>query len=183
MSHKSAKRPAWRTPLFLGFAAGLAAVHVRKVLAQGVSAVAGPWDEVLAAEHKLVMALLDKAIETSPSARLKRKLLLAKIDWGLSKHAYAEETVVYPALRALGGAEEKSLFDDHAEIKILLASLRDRPSDDAGWTEDANSLKVILETHMAEEEAKVFPRLRTALGEAENARLTTLLNAQSIRLA
>ncbi|MDG2520371.1 hemerythrin domain-containing protein [Caulobacter segnis] len=182
MSDRTTRR-RWRGPLALGFALGLGLVHLRKLLAQGASAVAGPWDQVLAAEHKVVMSLLDRAMDTPPQARLRRKLLLAKIEWGLSKHAYAEETVIYPALRALGGAGEKSLFDDHAEIKILLASLRDRPADHPDWIEDARALKALLETHMAEEEATVFPRLRSALPEAQNLRLTTLLNAQSIRLA
>lgn len=183
MSHKVARRRPWRSPLAVGFAIGLAAVHLRKVLAQGVSAVAGPWDQVLAAEHKVVMTLLDRAIEAPRGARLKKKLLFAKIEWGLSKHAYAEETVIYPALRALGQGEDKPLFDDHAEVKILLAALRDRPAEDQKWVEDARALKAILEAHMAEEEARVFPRLREALPDAENARLTALLNAQSMRLA
>ena len=60
---------------------------------------AGDWDEVLAAEHKMTLALFDKMLATDETQKIKRGMLLTKLTHALDKHAHQEEMVVYPALR------------------------------------------------------------------------------------
>jgi hemerythrin superfamily protein len=181
------RHPAASAAVLAGAAGLLAGVLLplgRKLAAQGVSAVSGDWVEVLTAEHRLVEGLLNDLVETGEKETGKRKALLAKIDWGLSKHAFAEETVIYPALRELHtDSAEKDLYDDHADIKILLAELRERPAGDPEWVRFAAELRSIVTTHAREEEVSVFPHLRERLSPQQNAKLTKQVNRQEMRLA
>src|SRR5687767_1780976 len=59
-----------------GAAIGLAANFGRKLLTQGMSAASGDWDEVLATEHDLTMAIFDKMLATDATQGFKRKMLL-----------------------------------------------------------------------------------------------------------
>ena len=82
-----------------GVAIGFAANYGRKFLMQSVEAAAGDWDEILAAEHYLALAIFDKMLATDETQTFTRKMLLMKLTHALDKHAHQEEMVVYPALR------------------------------------------------------------------------------------
>ena len=82
-----------------GAAIGFAANYGRKFLMQGMEATVGDWDEILAAEHDMALAIFDKMLATDETQSFKRKMLLMKLTHALNKHAHQEEMVVYPALR------------------------------------------------------------------------------------
>src|SRR3954469_15765119 len=82
-----------------GVALGFAANFGRKALMQGMEAAVGQWDEILATEHDMALAIFDKMLATDQSQTFKRKMLLMKLTHALDKHAHQEEMVVYPALR------------------------------------------------------------------------------------
>ena len=82
-----------------GVAIGVAANFGRKALMQGMEATTGAWDEMLAAEHDMALAIFDKMLATDESQTFKRKMLLMKLTHALDKHSHQEEMVVYPALR------------------------------------------------------------------------------------
>ena len=82
-----------------GAAIGFAANYGRKFLMQGMEAAAGDWDEILATEHDMALAIFDKMLATDQTQTFKRKMLLMKLTHALDKHAHEEEMVVYPALR------------------------------------------------------------------------------------
>ena len=69
----------------------IAANYGRKFFIQGMSAAAGDWDEVLAAEHDTALAIFDKMLATDPSQTFKRTMLLKKLGHALDKHAHEEE--------------------------------------------------------------------------------------------
>ena len=50
-----------------GAAIGFAANYGRKALMQGMEAVVGDWDEILAAEHDMALAVFDKMLATDES--------------------------------------------------------------------------------------------------------------------
>ena len=56
-----------------GVAIGLAANYGRKALMQGMEAMAGDWDEILAAEHDMALAIFDKMLATDATQTFKRK--------------------------------------------------------------------------------------------------------------
>ena len=56
-----------------GAAIGFAANYGRKFLMQGMEAMAGDWDEILAAEHEMTLAIFDKMLATDPTQSFKRR--------------------------------------------------------------------------------------------------------------
>ena len=91
---------------------------------QGMEAAAGDWDEILAAEHDMALAIFDKMLATDESQTFKRKMLLMKLTHALDKHAHQEEMVVYPALReANEAADADQLESEHGYIKTFIYEL------------------------------------------------------------
>src|SRR5215207_4476856 len=62
-----------------GAAIGIAANFGRKFVTQAMSAAAGDWDEVLATEHDLTMAVFDKLLATDQTQTFKRTMLLKQL--------------------------------------------------------------------------------------------------------
>ena len=77
-----------------GAAIGFAANYGRKFITQAVSGISGDWDEVLATEHDLTLAVFDKMLATDASQTWKRSMLLMQLTHALDKHAHEEEMVV-----------------------------------------------------------------------------------------
>src|SRR3546814_14508850 len=84
-------------------AAVLAANFGRKDIMQAPTALAGDWDQALAQEHKAALALFDELEQTEHATR--RAMLFAKLKQALSRHAFEEANVIYPALRDHGAGE------------------------------------------------------------------------------
>jgi len=57
-----------------GAAIGLAANYGRKFLMQGMEAAIGDWDEILATEHDMALAIFDKMLATDASQTFKRRM-------------------------------------------------------------------------------------------------------------
>ena len=168
----------------VGVMAGLAATVGRKVAVQGLAAMSGDWFEELMAEHKAVLALFDKLQATSSAQITKRSMLLAQIKHALSKHAFEEENVIYPALRDAGETEmANQLNEEHGTVKQYLYDLGNMPRDDSRWLPKAAELRQDLEQHMTEEETRIFPAFKARMGADQNARLTTALNREGFKLA
>lgn len=164
----------------LAFAANLG----RKLAVQGMSARKGNWAESLAAEHKVVLALFDKALATDESQTAKRNTLLMQIGHALDKHAYAEEHVVYPALReANDKADAEHLEAEHGEVKTFLYRLHNMESDSAEWLSTVREFRDSVSAHARMEEDEVFPRLRAEIDEALDAKLTHDVNKAGFMMA
>ena len=101
----------------------------------------------------------------------RRARLFLKLKRNLSKHALAEEDVIYPLLRERTGAgtDVDRLFHEHAEMKIALARLEDQFAGDEAWSREVRSLRDLIARHAADEETVEFPRLRAALNEKQRA--------------
>lgn len=167
-----------------GVLVGLLANPARKLAVQAPTMLKGEWDEALAAEHKATLAVIDLAEDTGTDDTARRKLHLAQLKHMIGKHSFQEENVVYAAMRGHGLLDEaKHLNEDHGEVKRLLFELTEMPKDDARWLATVRELRSALEEHMREEEEELFPKLRNALGEEENARLTKAMNKEGLKLA
>ena len=89
-------RPVLIGAAVAGAALGLAANLGRKFVTQAVSGIAGDWDEVLATEHDMTIAIFDKMLATDSTQTWKRGMLLMQLTHALDKHAHEEETVDLP---------------------------------------------------------------------------------------
>jgi len=155
----------------------LAANFGRKFLTQAVSGVSGDWDEVLSTEHDMTEAIFDKMLATDSSQTWKRSMLLMQLTHALDKHAHAEETVVYPALReANENVSADELNKEHGYIKTFLYELGQMESDDPSWLEKVREFRDLVVEHARMEENEVFPRFKQAMDEEQNAKITALVN-------
>jgi len=167
-----------------GAALAMAANLGRKFLTQAMSASQGNWADSLAAEHDAVLMLFDKMLATDDSQTVQRKMMLMKLGYALDKHAYAEEHVVYPALReANDRADAENLETEHGEVKEFLYRLNHMSADDPAWVETVQQFRNSVEAHAKMEEDEVFPRLRSEIDEELDARITKEVNKAGFMMA
>ena len=160
-----------------GAAFGIAANFGRKFMTQAMSGAAGDWDEVLATEHDMTLALFDKMLATDPSQTFKRTMMVKQLTHALDKHAHQEENVVYPALREAGQkVEADQLNGEHGYVKTYLYELNQMPADDPFWLEKVREFRGLIAEHAKMEEEEVYPTFKKGLDEETNARITSLMN-------
>jgi hemerythrin superfamily protein len=167
-----------------GAAIGLAANYGRKALMQGIEAAVGDWDEILAAEHDMALAIFDKMLATDETQTFKRKMLLMKLTHALDKHAHQEEMVVYPALREANEATDADhLEGEHGYIKTFIYELNKAGPDSPTWLEKVRQFRQLVASHAHMEEEQVFPRFKEALTEEQNSEITSLVNRDGFWMA
>jgi hemerythrin superfamily protein len=167
-----------------GAAIGFAANYGRKFLMQGMEAAAGDWDEILAAEHDMAIAIFDRMLATDETQTFKRKMLLMKLTHALDKHAHQEEMVVYPALREANEAvDADTLEGEHGYIKTFIYELNEMGPDSPNWLEKVREFRALVHRHAHMEEEQVFPRFKRDLDEEQNARITSLVNRDGFWMA
>jgi hemerythrin superfamily protein len=160
-----------------GAAIGIAANYGRKFITQAVSGLSGDWDEVLAAEHDLTLAVFDKMLATDASQTWKRSMLLMQLTHMLDKHAHEEEMVVYPALREANQVTEADeLNSEHGYMKTFLYELGQMEADHPMWLEKIREFRALVAEHAKMEEEEVFPAFKRGLDAEQNAKITSLVN-------
>jgi hemerythrin superfamily protein len=88
----------------------------------------------------------------------------------LSVHAAVEEMILYPLLRKADPNQNDLVdhsLDEHQEVKELLAKVDGRPANDPEIRQVFAKLKSSVEEHVAEEEGKLFPALRSHVKQDE----------------
>jgi hemerythrin superfamily protein len=167
-----------------GAAIGFAANYGRKAIMQGMEAAAGDWDEILATEHDMALAIFDKMLATDETQTFKRKMLLMKLTHALDKHAHQEEMVVYPALREANEmADADHLESEHGYIKTFIYELNEMGADSPSWLEKIREFRQLVSEHAHMEEEQVFPTFKRAMDEEQNARITSLVNRDGFWMA
>lgn len=167
-----------------GAAIGFAANYGRKLMMQGMEAAVGDWDEILAAEHDMALAIFDKMLATDKSQTFKRKMLLMKLTHALDKHAHAEEMIVYPALREANEAGDADQFEgEHGYIKTFIYELNEMGEDSSTWLEKIREFRSLVSKHAHMEEEQVFPRFKQAMTAEQNERITKLVNRDGFWMA
>jgi hemerythrin superfamily protein len=167
-----------------GMAIGLAANYGRKFLMQGMEAAAGDWDDILAAEHELTLGIFDKMLATDESQTWKRSMLLMKLTHALDKHAHQEEMVVYPALREANLAVDADhLEGEHGYIKTYIYELKNMGPSGPNWLEKVREFRALVSKHAHMEEEEVFPSFKQNMTDAQNKKITGLVNADGFWMA
>ena len=167
-----------------GVAIGMAANYGRKFIMRGMEATAGDWDEILAAEHDMALAIFDKMLATDETQTFKRKMLLMKLTHALDKHAHQEEMVVYPALReANEAADADHLEGEHGYIKTFIFELNEIGPEASNWLEKVREFRQLVSSHAHMEEEQVFPRFKQDMDEEQNAHITSLVNRDGFWMA
>ena len=167
-----------------GMAIGVAANYGRKFLMQGLESAAGDWDDILAAEHEMALGIFDKMLMTDETQTWKRSMLLMKLTHALDKHAHQEEMVVYPALREDNMAvDADQLEGEHGYIKTFIYELKNMGASAPNWLEKVREFRALVAKHAHMEEETVFPAFKKEMTEEQNAKVTSLVNADGFWMA
>lgn len=175
---------SWLGAAAAGAAIAIAANLGRKLAMQGMSAAAGDWDDMLAAEHDATLALFDKILATDDSQTIKRAMMIKQLTHALDKHAHEEEHVVYPALRAANEAHDADLLEgEHGYVKTFLFELNEMEKGSSDFLPKVREFRDMVSRHAKMEEEEVFPRLKEGLTDDQNAHITTLVNKEGFKMA
>lgn len=123
--------------------------------------------ELLKNDHAKVSSLFDQ-IEPATDAATRQRLF-TQLKQELDVHAHIEETILYPALK--GAAETRDIteeaYEEHQEVKDLLAELEATPADSEEWSDMIMELRENVEHHVEEEEGEMFTKAREVLSEQQ----------------
>jgi len=124
-------------------------------------------------DHRKIRGLLEQMVAFPTGSMAKRARLFLMLKRKLAKHAMAEEDVVYPIVRndSAGGDRRKHLYDEHADMKILLREIEEDVKLGQDWTVHVTALRDVVLQHIEEEENTIFPELRRELSEARQPEL------------
>jgi len=155
-----------------GMAAGIAGSRLLPPLYGAVTGssrvrTGGDPFRMLMEDHREILSLLDEMLQARPDQLAHRTKLFLLFKRKLAKHALAEEDVIYPIVSkgSADSGQRTHLYDEHAEMKILLHTLEAQLKAGEDWTNVVRSLSGLIRPHIEEEETEIFPQLRHKLNE------------------
>jgi hemerythrin superfamily protein len=121
---------------------------------------------LLKADHAAVKKLFG---QEEKSTGQKKQETFDQIKAALDVHATIEEEIFYPAVKKARSEnvkdEVREGYEEHKQIKSLLAETSKVTPDDETWDMKIKVLKEDVEHHVKEEEGEMFPDAKKFLGE------------------
>jgi hemerythrin superfamily protein len=99
----------------------------------------------------------------------------------LSVHAEAEEQVVYPAVRSFYG-ETQELYDEQAEMKVMLAELKSSYPTATDFKSKIERLKTAVMDHVRQEENTMLAAIRSNCSSDQQEQLATQFKSAKSKL-
>jgi hemerythrin superfamily protein len=124
---------------------------------------------LLKSDHAAVKKLFAQEERATKQSDDKRQSIFDQINDALTVHATIEEEIFYPAVKKAREEhlkdEVREAYEEHQQIKNLLAKIANISPDDESWDMKIKVLKEDVEHHVKEEESEMFPDARKFLGE------------------
>jgi iron-sulfur cluster repair protein YtfE (RIC family) len=141
--------------------------------------------DLLKEGHETVSGLF-KQFETSTS-RSDTEQIVERIRSELATHAHLEESIFYPTLEDQNDQDLIELVDEsleeHQEVKDLLKEIEGLTTGGQPLRSKVMELREKVEHHAAEEEAEMFPRVRTVLTAEDLERMGVEIAAEKEHFA
>lgn len=118
----------------------------------------------LTADHREVEALFERLEALEPGDE-QAVDLVDQITIDQVRHSVAEEQYLYPAVREHvqgGDAIADKEIEDHTKVELILKYLEHRPADDERFGELSKQLIAEVDSHVKDEEQRLFPALLEA---------------------
>src|ERR1700691_958967 len=142
---------------------------------------------LLKADHAAVKKLFAQEQKATKQDDEKKQIVFDQIKDALTVHATIEEEIFYPAVKKARQEhvkdEVREGYEEHRQIKILIAEIANITPDDETWDMKVKVLKEDVEHHVKDEETKKLPAARKFLGEKRLMELGTELEARKQYLA
>jgi hemerythrin superfamily protein len=114
---------------------------------------------ILEADHRQVEDLFERIDKAEGQERMP---LIDELATALAGHMQLEETVVYPKMEPVTGAEAVQEGEtEHELARKGLTEMQDLAPDEPGFGAALEAVKAGIEHHVEEEEKDVFPKLRS----------------------
>jgi len=125
--------------------------------------------ELLKNDHEKVSRIFEQLESAPASDASSRRQLFVQLKQELDLHTHAEETIFYPVLKQAAATREITLdaYEEHQEVKNLLAELEGLPMDDEEWQDILVELRENVEHHVEVEENEMFEQAREILSPAQ----------------
>ena len=141
---------------------------------------------LLKADHAAVKKLFAQEQRATKQDDEKKQSIFDQIKDALTVHATIEEEIFYPAVKKAREEhvkdEVREGYEEHQQIKNLLAQIASITPGDETWNMKVKVLKEDVEHHVKEEEGEMFPDARKFLGEKRLIALGAELQARKQEL-
>lgn len=133
--------------------------------------------ELLKQDHQKVSGIFQQLEPAADEAT--RRQLFTQLKQELDLHAHVEETLLYPVLKEAAETRDITLeaYDEHKEVKELLAQLEQTPPGDERFTDLVTELRDNVEHHVDEEENEMFTKAREVLSPQQIEEIGDRINA------
>ena len=125
--------------------------------------------ELLKNDHDEVEELFEEYEKAGDKAVAKKQALFEQIREALTIHMDIEETIFYPAVKALRDEEIKDEVreadEEHHVVKLLLGELARMSPSDEQFDAKMTVLKENVEHHVEEEESELLPDAKKRLSD------------------
>lgn len=143
--------------------------------------------DLLKADHKLVLDLLEQLSATTERAVKKRVELIDKLELELFAHTHIEEEIFYPAYKQAGEKEQAKMYfeaiEEHRAVdSLVLPHLKGTAPGSVEFSGRAKVLKELLEHHIEEEEESMFKEAKKLLSAAQLKELGAQMEARKAEL-
>jgi hemerythrin superfamily protein len=130
--------------------------------------------ELLQKQHRKVERLFDSL----EKGRGDSKARLRELANDLAGHMAIEQEIFYPRIRDLDVDLVTESFEEHAVAELALKRLLNTSEDDVAFHARVKSLKELIQHHVKEEEAQLFPKVDEQLEDEEATALAKQMKAR-----
>jgi hemerythrin superfamily protein len=147
-----------------------------------------PQDAIalLKTDHATVKQLFEQEEKLNKRDSEKQAGTFSQIKDALEVHATIEEEIFYPAVKKARSEHVKNEvregYEEHKQIKTLLAEIASITPADKTYDMKMKVLKEDVEHHVKDEEGEMFPDAKKFLGESRLVELGTELQARKQQL-
>ena len=141
---------------------------------------------LLKTDHATVKKMFEKEAKLTKKDSEKKASLFNQIKTALEVHAAIEEEIFYPAVKKARSEhvkeEVREAYEEHKQIKSLLAQVSTMTPADETYDMKIKVLKEDVEHHVKEEEGEMFPDAKRLLGQSRLVELGAQLEARKQEL-
>lgn len=135
------------------------------------SATTGDWLSLILDHHVQMEDAFARA--RSPGESTSRMAALKHLGVVLTGHAIAEESVIYPAMAAIGARSDAGHgYDEQAAVKMQMAQLEKLDLSSQAFLDKLEYIRQAVAHHMYEEESNWFPELKHKASAEDQLELT-----------
>ena len=141
---------------------------------------------LLKADHAAVKKMFGRQEKLTQKDTQEKQAIFNEIKGALEVHATIEEELFYPAVKKARSEhvkdEVREAYEEHKQIKTLLAQISSITPADETYDMKIKVLKEDVEHHVKEEEDEMFPDAKKFLGETRLVELGAQLDARKQQL-